>query len=90
MREHVTHEMIEAARAHDRGSHPLVGWIRVPRRQVARLIAGAAPLIAARERDRIIALAEEREADCLVLETGEPRYEAFADVLRREHREHRI
>ena len=74
VREHVTHEMIEAARAHDRGSHPLIGWIRVPRRQVARLIA----------------LAEEREADCLVLETGEPRYEAFADVLRREHREHRI
>jgi len=56
------------------------GWTRPPGDQVARLLTGAAPLIAAAERERIRQLARER-LDQLGPDTFSAAAAAYADIL---------
>ena len=61
----------------------VISWGRVPDYQVARLLAGAAPLIAAAERQRIRHLAEEHGATYRTTGDADPSpfAEDFADLI---------
>jgi hypothetical protein len=74
---------IDAAHAYDLAHRPRVGhWTRPPDDQVARLLAGAAPLIAAAERERIRQLATKHGAQCIAdLGPDGRQWRMFADLL---------
>jgi hypothetical protein len=80
-------DAIDAAHAYDLAHRPLVGhWTRPPDDQVARLLAGAAPLIAAAQLERDVQLAlHKRAVYCLACDGAPCGYDdilrPFADLL---------
>jgi hypothetical protein len=78
-------ELIGAAQANDLAKRsPVVSWRRIDDDQVARLLEGAAPLIAAAERERILTIARDYRA--VVPANGQTLHGgSFADLIETYH-----